>query len=251
MYDPILGRWLEQDPIGLDAGDMDLYRMEGNNPTNELDPSGLKVTLYLSTAVPSESSPLGYHVSIIVGPDSTGKYVRYDGGGEDDIGSDGRPVPKRREIFPNDPQARHRTLPKRETKTEVISPYKTADEEIKKLDEVFKKLRQLPYCRTGPNSNTYAKQLLKLAGFKVEPTFETRTHPISRGGHVLRDKVEVGATTTWGWKDESYGGSDYDEWGHVIPKPGKPGWIYYYRIKTDYGYIELRSYGEPTPFPDY
>jgi pimeloyl-ACP methyl ester carboxylesterase len=41
MYDPILGRWLEQDPIGLDAGDVNLYRFVGNNPIDEVDPSGL------------------------------------------------------------------------------------------------------------------------------------------------------------------------------------------------------------------
>jgi pimeloyl-ACP methyl ester carboxylesterase len=40
-YSPYLGRWLEQDPIGFDAGDLNLYRVEGNNPTNEVDPSGL------------------------------------------------------------------------------------------------------------------------------------------------------------------------------------------------------------------
>lgn len=43
MYDPILGRWLEQDPIGFDAGDMNLYRFVGNDPTNTVDPSGLQV----------------------------------------------------------------------------------------------------------------------------------------------------------------------------------------------------------------
>lgn len=42
MYDPILGRWLEQDPIGFNAGDMDLYRIEGNSPTDRLDPNGLQ-----------------------------------------------------------------------------------------------------------------------------------------------------------------------------------------------------------------
>ncbi len=40
-YTPNLGRWLQVDPIGLDAGDMNLYRMEGDNPMNATDPSGL------------------------------------------------------------------------------------------------------------------------------------------------------------------------------------------------------------------
>lgn len=41
MYDPTDGRWLIDDPIGFDAGDTDLYRYVGNNPTNAIDPSGL------------------------------------------------------------------------------------------------------------------------------------------------------------------------------------------------------------------
>ena len=40
-YSPTLMRWLQQDPIGFDAGDTNLYRYVGNNPTNATDPSGL------------------------------------------------------------------------------------------------------------------------------------------------------------------------------------------------------------------
>jgi len=40
-YDPALGRWLSQDPIGFAAGDVNLYRYVGNSPTNATDPSGL------------------------------------------------------------------------------------------------------------------------------------------------------------------------------------------------------------------
>lgn len=42
-YDPNIGRWLEEDPIGFEGGDVDLYRFVGNNPTSAVDPSGLKV----------------------------------------------------------------------------------------------------------------------------------------------------------------------------------------------------------------
>jgi hypothetical protein len=42
MMDPRTGRWLTQDPIGFDAGDVTLYRYVGNDPTNAIDPSGLK-----------------------------------------------------------------------------------------------------------------------------------------------------------------------------------------------------------------
>ena len=41
MYDPSIGRWLEMDPLGFEAGDANLYRYVGNGPTNWTDPSGL------------------------------------------------------------------------------------------------------------------------------------------------------------------------------------------------------------------
>ncbi len=39
--DPFTGRWTSQDPIGLKAGDLNLYRYVGNSPTNRTDPNGL------------------------------------------------------------------------------------------------------------------------------------------------------------------------------------------------------------------
>jgi hypothetical protein len=41
MYNPIIGRWMEEDPIDFKAGDANLSRDVGNNPTNDTDPSGL------------------------------------------------------------------------------------------------------------------------------------------------------------------------------------------------------------------
>ncbi|MBN9517375.1 hypothetical protein J0H58_02475, partial [bacterium] len=40
-YDPAAGRWLQPDPLGFDAGDINLYRYVGNQPTGAADPSGL------------------------------------------------------------------------------------------------------------------------------------------------------------------------------------------------------------------
>jgi RHS repeat-associated protein len=40
-YDPLVGRWLSEDPIGFYAGDGNLGRYVGNNPVNYTDPSGL------------------------------------------------------------------------------------------------------------------------------------------------------------------------------------------------------------------
>jgi RHS repeat-associated protein len=40
-YDPALGRFLSEDPIGFEAGDANLQRYVANGPTNAVDPSGL------------------------------------------------------------------------------------------------------------------------------------------------------------------------------------------------------------------
>jgi RHS repeat-associated protein len=37
---PTLGRWLQVDPWGFNAGDTNLYRDEGNRPTSLTDPTG-------------------------------------------------------------------------------------------------------------------------------------------------------------------------------------------------------------------
>ncbi len=41
-FSPNLGRWLQDDPIGFEAGDANLYRFVGNSPTDYTDPSGLQ-----------------------------------------------------------------------------------------------------------------------------------------------------------------------------------------------------------------
>jgi RHS repeat-associated protein len=40
-YDPAVGRWLSEDPIGFAGGDANLYRYSANSPLNYVDPSGL------------------------------------------------------------------------------------------------------------------------------------------------------------------------------------------------------------------
>jgi hypothetical protein len=41
MFDPTIGRWMQEVPIGFQAGDPNLERYVANNPTNMTDPSGL------------------------------------------------------------------------------------------------------------------------------------------------------------------------------------------------------------------
>jgi RHS repeat-associated protein len=50
-YSPDLGRFISRDPLGYDAGDINLYRFVGNNPYGGLDPMGLEIfqlAVYLS-----------------------------------------------------------------------------------------------------------------------------------------------------------------------------------------------------------
>ena len=42
-YDPVAGRFLNEDPSGYRGGDANLYRYTGNDPVNQIDPSGLAV----------------------------------------------------------------------------------------------------------------------------------------------------------------------------------------------------------------
>ncbi len=41
MFDPSIGRWISEDPSGIQP-DENLFRYCGNNPTNETDPTGLQ-----------------------------------------------------------------------------------------------------------------------------------------------------------------------------------------------------------------
>ncbi len=42
FYDPAIGRWTSQDPLGFAAGDSNLYRYVNNRPVMATDPSGLQ-----------------------------------------------------------------------------------------------------------------------------------------------------------------------------------------------------------------
>jgi hypothetical protein len=72
MYDPAIGRWFTEDPIGFDAGDADLYRYVANDPTNGIDPNGLEIET-ARTTVRTWSTPkpnlLGNKGGVDFGPD--------------------------------------------------------------------------------------------------------------------------------------------------------------------------------------
>jgi RHS repeat-associated protein len=56
-YDPTLGRFVSEDPIGFAALDTNLYRYTGNNPINYVDPTGL------------EGLVMEYWANLCVGPE--------------------------------------------------------------------------------------------------------------------------------------------------------------------------------------
>jgi hypothetical protein len=47
MYNPDLGRFLQTDPTGFDAGDMNLFRYCGDEPVDRSDPTGLDTEVRL------------------------------------------------------------------------------------------------------------------------------------------------------------------------------------------------------------
>ncbi len=75
---PSLGRWLQNDPAGFGAGDVDLYRAYGNGPTGALDPGGMDVWI----EGPSAKEPFA-HQSLNVG-DPLGEYSSYSFGRDPD-----------------------------------------------------------------------------------------------------------------------------------------------------------------------
>lgn len=68
MYDPTVGRFLSEDPIGFDALDPNLARYVGNSPVNFTDPSGLDV------GITGDSTHAGIEVDV---RDANGKVIGY------------------------------------------------------------------------------------------------------------------------------------------------------------------------------
>jgi uncharacterized protein RhaS with RHS repeats len=58
MFSPTLGRWMQEDPIGFDGGDVNLYRGVENNPTSYVDPTGLAGEKAEVSVTPSKTGRL-------------------------------------------------------------------------------------------------------------------------------------------------------------------------------------------------
>ena len=197
--DPISGRWTSEDPIGFEGGDANLYRYVNNRPASALDPSGTEIYL-----VPSSVYGLGNHYSIIVYDPASGTGIQYDGGGAGTCGVSGsgsrKPKPRWTSLGPNVKPGPNWIL--------VPSPGSPFQQQTN-LSTAYNKMRQIPdyNASLGPNSNTFANQLLQNAGYSAKK-------PPNAPG--------------WGYKGQScYGGPLYDSNGKptLMPHPGGPPYI--------------------------
>jgi RHS repeat-associated protein len=68
-YDPMVGRYLQPDPIGLEGGP-NVYGYVGSDPLNNIDPRGLDIVVLLA---PTEAGGFG-HVAALIGNESSGGY---------------------------------------------------------------------------------------------------------------------------------------------------------------------------------
>ncbi len=79
-YDPVVGRWLEEDPIGFEGGDKNLYRYVKNDPTNVTDPSGLAARIgRIESAFPVDSSDIRVCIGSVI---NNPNFLPYDRGPE-------------------------------------------------------------------------------------------------------------------------------------------------------------------------
>jgi hypothetical protein len=227
MYNPTTGRWLSRDPIGFEAKDANLYRYVLNSPVNKVDPSGKEVSLFCRPVRSSRTRGaggvyLGDHCAVVA--NCNGQWVRYDGGGLDDIDEKtGRPVPDRRptkatgtfapsfdKLFRGDPGKKY----------DVISPWCKCENELKCLENAYNRIQQLRYSVTGANSNTYAHALLRVCSLAVKP-YVTTYLDIPPGTRDTFPRVRKEITVdvprnAFGWNAGGYGdtvkGSPPPDW---------------------------------------
>jgi RHS repeat-associated protein len=75
-YDPAVGRWISEDPIGFAAGDTNVARYVSNSATTGVDPSGLKFGLFgQDWYMPWEDGAGGFGVTVKSYAAATGQAV--------------------------------------------------------------------------------------------------------------------------------------------------------------------------------
>lgn len=71
-YDPMVGRWASEDPIGFAARDANIYRYVANMTTMAVDPNGLKVYWGVRDL---DGVPIGNHGFIVIVPDDPSAFA--------------------------------------------------------------------------------------------------------------------------------------------------------------------------------
>jgi RHS repeat-associated protein len=87
-YDPITGRWLSNDPIGISGG-LNQYVFCANNPLNYIDPFGLSGTLTIISSRGNNrygSIGFGNHTLIVYQPDDSDITYKWGTWGREDYG---------------------------------------------------------------------------------------------------------------------------------------------------------------------
>jgi RHS repeat-associated protein len=165
-YDPELGRWISEDPIGS-AGGLNLYAYVENRPASLTDSSGLSAYLYCEQ-IPSTrgGNAIGFLGLLLSGARHC--YIRVICPGKYDATLElygpqpGAPNGRPQMNLPN---------PERNAKAEMhtIYPRNPDNAECCKLENALVLQFNLhqpppPYNALGPNSNTFAAEIIKAAG---------------------------------------------------------------------------------------
>jgi RHS repeat-associated protein len=192
-YSPSAGRFLTRDPIG-EKGGVNLYDLVANNPVNENDPLGLcNIKIHCGPVV-RLGITVGWHCAVVA-PNGVDFGI---GGAGSSGGIFGGPVPP---VYPDptkpypDPPANPAPPP---DKYYPVSCGKcTSCDSIQKCIENYNQtVTPPPYNAFGPNSDTYAHDMLNHCGCSVDPIpqpcYTVQRSP-KQGGPIT---ICPGSTTT-------------------------------------------------------
>ena len=165
-YDPVIGRYIQSDPIGL-LGGMHLYAYALHNPLRNMDPFGLEVTMtcrpVAAAAKARMSSPV--HCAVIVWHyDECGRKVidaQYSlpGGGTSPTGDPNDPTYSADKTAFENPGGTNTNYPIPAPPGKSQSDF---DQAVINSGNIY---TQGPYWPlTGPNSNTAASNIISNAG---------------------------------------------------------------------------------------
>lgn len=216
-YDPTVGRFINEDPIGFEGGDTNLFRYVGNSPLNYIDSSGLcRIELRYRPRLFGDTYA-DFHADIVITENTSStvfwagpQYPIFSSGNIGNIlggiffGSGGN-------IISNNAEFTSQTFDFYET----INPNNTTliydsgdecicpEELIDSIQETFQDIEKqnIPYNIFGPNSNTAVRQALLNASL-ISPLY-----------HPSNDVIE--------WKPIRGGRGAFNGSGKI---PTLPGW---------------------------